>query len=131
MADTAHVAATPVPEEDDFDLFGPGPGEASQPSQQGQAAATQGPQPVPQQQAPVPPAVNTVGLDPQLQQLMLQMMQMQQQTLQVMARMDVMSEEERKQRLPLRQLQTLAEWRLEVRPRKLQRLHRQRLLVLL
>ena len=89
MADTAHVAATPVPEEDDFDLFGPGPGEASQPSQQGQAAAPQGPQPVPQQQAPVPPAVNTVGLDPQLQQLMLQMMQMQQQTLQVMmARMD-------------------------------------------
>ncbi|CAE7779348.1 unnamed protein product [Symbiodinium sp. CCMP2592] len=94
MADPAQSAATPVPEEDDFELFGPSPGEASQPSNPGpQPVPTVGPQQAPQpvpQQAPVPPAVTTtVGLDPQLQQLMLNMMQMQQQTLQVMmARMD-------------------------------------------
>ncbi|CAE7837055.1 unnamed protein product [Symbiodinium sp. CCMP2592] len=68
MADPAQVAATPVPEEEDFDLFGPSPGEVSQSSQPAPTVGPQqAPQPVPQL-APVPPAVTTtVGLDPQLQ----------------------------------------------------------------
>ncbi|CAE7840586.1 GIP [Symbiodinium sp. CCMP2592] len=132
MADPAQSAATPVPEEDDFELFGPSPGEASQPSNPGpQPVPTVGPQQAPQpvpQQAPVPPAVTTtVGLDPQLQQLMLNMMQMQQQTLQVMmARMDA---DERRRREAEAASAAVADpfgSTLEVRQLKLLLLHLQR-----
>ena len=84
----------PLPEDDnDFDLFGPadtaGAGGTGQPQQPVP--------PGPAQQPPVAPAVQqvTVGLDPAMQQMMLQMMQSQQTMLEMLnKRMD--AEEKRR-----------------------------------
>ena len=91
MASGPDSTQVPLPEDDnDFDLFGPadtgGTGQPQQPVPPG-----------PAQQPPVAPAVQqvTVGLDPAMQQMMLQMMQSQQTMLEMLnKRMD--AEEKRR-----------------------------------
>ena len=88
MANGPDSTQVPLPEDDnDFDLFGPaetaGAGGTDQPQQPVP--------PGPAQQPPVAPAVQqvTVGLDPAMQQMMLQMMQSQQTMLEMLnKRMD-------------------------------------------
>ena len=94
MASGPDSTQVPLPEDDnDFDLFGPadtaGAGGTGQPQQPVP--------PGPAQQPPVAPAVQqvTVGLDPAMQQMMLQMMQSQQTMLEMLnKRMD--AEEKRR-----------------------------------
>ena len=94
MASGFDSTQVPLPEDDnDFDLFGPadtaGAGGTGQPQQPVP--------PGPAQQPPVAPAVQqvTVGLDPAMQQMMLQMMQSQQTMLEMLnKRMD--AEEKRR-----------------------------------
>ena len=88
MANAPDSTQVPLPEdENDFDLFGP-------PDAAGAAGASQPQQPVPPgpaQQPAAAPTVQqvTVGLDPAMQQMMLQMMQSQQTMLKMLnKRMD-------------------------------------------
>ena len=98
MAGGADSTQVPLPEDDnDFDLFGP----ANTASADGPGPAQQ--QPVPPGPAPQPapaPAVQqvTVGLDPAMQQMMLQMMQSQQTMLEMLnKRMDAEDKRRRDQ----------------------------------
>ena len=93
MANAFDSTQVPLPEdENDFDLFGPA-------DAAGATGTSQSQQPVPpgRAQQPVGAAVQqvTVGLDPAMQQMMLQMMQSQQTMLEMLnKRMD--AEEKRR-----------------------------------